>query len=389
MKRKRKLDGRAMLDQLLFGEGQSYNGISMQLIRRNGIDISKQGLHQRHNEQMEEFIKAVFAKALSITLPEEEIKGLELVIKDSTRFALPPNMAERFPGNGGAGMKAGATVQFEFGIKSGKSSIKLTAANIYDQHESNLDMETIMPGQLYLRDLGYAHQKYMSNIEEKKAFFINKLTPKTLIYTRNKEGYQKLDLQKIKGVFDGQAYIGKEKMPVRIIIEPVSDELKNKRVATNEKYNKRKGSKTSEHFKQRAGFNIMLTNLSVKEYNTVLIQKLYHLRWQIELVFKAWKSFLEINNIRKAGPKRITCVLYAKLIWAILSWKICQAIGKIGHVSILKVHNLIADTRESLYEQFWKINSKWLQMLKSIPFMRLQKEQRKYRLKTEEMIISV
>lgn len=389
IKRLRKLNGRALLDILLFDPDQSYNGISLQLMQRNEINISKQALHQRHSGQMDEFVKAVFERMLSVSLPEEAIKGMEINIKDSTRFALPPNMADLYPGNQGAGMKAGAAVQFEFGIKSGKSSIKLTASNIYDQHESSLDKETIRQGVLYIRDLGYAYQDYMNNINEKKAFFINKLTPKALIYTLDESGYRQLDLQSIKGVFDGQVYIGNEKMPVRIIIEPVSDELKNKRIATVDKYNKKKGSKTSDHFKQRAGFNFIVTNLPAGKYSAELIQKLYHLRWQIELVFKAWKSFLKINSIRKASIERISCILYGKLIWTVLSWKICMAIERIGQVSILKMHSFIASTKEALREQLWNINTGWLQKLKQIPINRIRKEQKKNRLKIEKLIISI
>ena len=388
IKRVRKLNGKTLLDMLLFDPDQSYNGISLQLMQRNGVNISKQALQQKHKGQMGGFIKAAFERILSVSLPEKAIKGMEVCIKDSTRFALPPNMAELYPGNQGAGMKAGAAVQFEFGIKSGKSSIKLTASNIYDQHESNLDKETICSGVVYMRDLGYAHQGYMSNIHEKGAFFINKLTPKTLIYTLEESSYRQLDLKNIRGVFDGQVYIGEEKMPVRIIIEPVSDELRNKRITTVEKYNKRKGSKTSGLFKCRAGFNFIVTNLATSEYSAELIQKLYHLRWQIELVFKAWKSFLKINYIRKTSIDRIFCILYSKLVWAVLSWKICMAIDRIGRISILKIHSFIASTKEALRDQLWNINTGWLQKLEQTPFSRIQKEQKKHRLKIQKLILS-
>lgn len=392
VKRIRKLDGAALLDTILFDQNQSYNGISMQLMRRREVDVSRQALHQKYNGKMEDFVKAVFERILTVGLPEEAIQGMEMYIKDSTKFALPESMAGYYPGTKGNGIKAGVSVQFEFGIKSGQSSIKLTAANANDQGESNLDKEMIRPGALYMRDLGYAHMGYMNNIREREAFFINKLNVKVIIYTLKDTGYEPLNLsslQHMTGIFDQQVYIGEEKMPVRLIIEPVSEELKAERIAVAEKESKKKGYATSDYFKLRAGFNFIITNLSAEKYTAELIQKLYHLRWQIELVFKAWKSFLKVHDIKKTNTQRISCILYSKLIWAVLSWKIYMAIGKIGQISILKIHSLIAETKESLREQLWGINTQWLLTLANMPLKQVLKEQKKNRLKTKELIISI
>jgi hypothetical protein len=392
IKRKRKLGGRELLDMVLFDGEQSFNGMSIQLMRKHGLDISKQALHHKHNCNMDQFVKKAFEKVIAIELPPEETQGIEIRIKDSTKFALPAVMADAYPGTKGDGMQAGASVQFEFEIKSGKSDIKVTPANANDQDESHLDKSSIQAGVLYMRDLGYAHLSYMGNINKSKAFFINKLCPKTTIYVLKDDQYQKLELSKLtsmQGIFDQQVYIGADKMPVRIIIEPASKELKANRIANAEKYNKKKGHTTSEGFKERAGFNFIVTNLISEKYSAQLIQKLYHLRWQIELVFKAWKSFLKIHSFPKGSVQRITSILYSKLIWAVLSWKICRAIGKIGHVSVLKVHRLLASTKEELREQLWGMCSKWLTMLEKLNVKHLSKEHKKYRLKTQEIIISI
>ncbi|EHQ29965.1 IS4 family transposase [Mucilaginibacter paludis] len=380
IQRKRKVGGKELLDMALFDGDQSFNGMSMQLMRRDGLDISKQALHQRHHSNMTKFVQAVFEQLIAVELPQEQTQGLEIRIKDSTRFALPEVIAETFPGTKGSGMKAGASVQFEFEIKSGKSDIKVTPANANDQGESHLDKASIQPGVLYMRDLGYTHLSYMNNINKVKAFFINKLCPKTTIYLLKDDQYQKLELSKLQGitgVFDQQVYIGADKMPVRIIIEPVSEELKARRIANTEKYNKKKGSTTSKGFKERAGFNFIVTNLVSEKYSAELIQKLYHLRWQIELVFKAWKSFLKIHTFPKGSSDRITSILYSKLIWAVLSWKICMAIGKIGQISVLKVHRLIASTKEELRAQSFRDMLKVVSSVGEIklkaPFKRAQK----------------
>lgn len=389
IKRTRKVSGSQLADLLLFEAGGSLNEMSMQLLLKHGVEVSKQGLHQRFSEGTISFMKSILDALLSVELPVTELQGLEIMIKDSTRFALPDIISEELSGLAGSGMKAGASVQFEFGLKSGKSRIGLTAANVNDQSESRRDQTDISSNEVYLRDLGYAHIGYMNNITECSAFFVNKLSPRTIIYIKHDDRFLELDLTLIDRTTDMQVYIGKQKFPVRLIIEPVDEKTKAARITRVNKYNKKKGLSTTNRFKLRSGYNIILTNLDKDEYDAALIQQLYRLRWQVELVFKAWKSMMQLHLIGKGCIHRTWCRLYGKLIWVMLGWKITMSVGRIGQVSLLKTYGLIASTRESLRQQLWKLSNRWLEMMHRIPTSRLAKEQRKGRLKTENVILSI
>jgi len=43
----------------------------------------------------------------------------------------------------------------------------------------------------------------------------------------------------------------------------------------------------------------LATVLSYDYSNVAVVRKTYYLRWQIELVFKTWKSFFHIDKIKK------------------------------------------------------------------------------------------
>ena len=50
-----------------------------------------------------------------------------------------------------------------------------------------------------------------------------------------------------------------------------------------------------------------------------LIPLLYSVRWQIELVFKLWKSYAHLNRVAGIRRERIMTELYAKMIGLVLT----------------------------------------------------------------------
>lgn len=50
-----------------------------------------------------------------------------------------------------------------------------------------------------------------------------------------------------------------------------------------------------EKSKRLMGMNVYITNTSSKEVPTSYVHTLYSLRWKIEMFFKTWKSFFEMD----------------------------------------------------------------------------------------------
>ena len=71
-----------------------------------------------------------------------------------------------------------------------------------------------------------------------------------------------------------------------------------------------------------ARFNLFITNVPKSILPDEVIPVLYRIRWQIELIFKIWKSVIGIHHIRKMKYKRWLCLLHFKLLLMIVNWNI-------------------------------------------------------------------
>lgn len=121
-------------------------------------------------------------------------------------------------------------------------------------------------------------------------------------------------------------YIGGEKnkrTKCRLILESVPEQVRQQRLSkVEQKRRSSKNWKVSEFRKQMCGYNIFITNAPRKDLPLSRIRYAYRLRWQIELVFKIWKSIFNIDKVKQMSIFRFECHLYATLISILLSLNI-------------------------------------------------------------------
>lgn len=68
-----------------------------------------------------------------------------------------------------------------------------------------------------------------------------------------------------------------------------------------------------------ASINAYITNIPHEMVDTNHIHLLYTLRWQIENMFKIWKSTFKVDAIKKVKLERFQCFLYGRLIELVLA----------------------------------------------------------------------
>jgi hypothetical protein len=340
-KRKSKLNPFVFFDLMMydssFTESKSLNQLAIEAQSSHDVGISKQGIDKRFNDQAVSFLKLLIERQLQCELNRQlDSAWLNLfnrvVIKDSTRFLLPEQYSEHLPGSGGAASKAGACLQFEFDLKSGQIiDLSLTEANRPDVKDSLETLDLVQRNDLIIRDLGYFAFKSFLNIVDKEAFFISRLRPKTIVYELKAGELQQMDfgslyrhmkkcgLTKIeKNVFMGN----EAKIPVRLIIDLLPEEIYRQRILKADKKRKSQGFSSSEKFKLMSRFSLVITNVPKDLLSAEIIPIIYKTRWQIELIFKIWKSVLGVDYTRNMKYTRWLCILYFKLLMMIVNWSI-------------------------------------------------------------------
>jgi hypothetical protein len=81
---------------------------------------------------------------------------------------------------------------------------------------------------------------------------------------------------------------------------------------------KKKGIIMKDKSKRLMGMNVYITNTSPEEVSADYVHPLYSLRWQIEILFKTWKSFFEMDECKNIKRERLECHLYGQLIGILL-----------------------------------------------------------------------
>lgn len=332
VQRKSRLSGSVFLKAIVFGFLENPSASLMNLAQHCstlGIEISPQGIHERINTYAVDFMKTMFSYALKefqnkIPLPLDILKQFSAVyLLDSTFKQLPESMSEEYPGAGGKGSSASLKVQlvFEF-LRGNVEQVTIEAGRKADQAYRKYQ-EILQTRSIIIFDLGYFSLISLKTIADLGAFFITRYLFTTslmfpdgekinLLALLQKQGQETLDLQVIVGAST------RKQTDCRLIAVPVPENVIEERRRKAKRRGKTRGKPYTKEYMSLLGWNVYLSNVPQTMLSASQVILFYRIRWQIELVFKFWKSYCGVGHIVGSRQERVMTEFYAKLLIAVM-----------------------------------------------------------------------
>ena len=110
-----------------------------------------------------------------------------------------------------------------------------------------------------------------------------------------------------------------EQLPCRVLVAKLPPEVADRRRQKAREAARRKGRTLSPRHLELLGWNIYITNVPASLLTLPQVLVMYAVRWQIELIFKVWKSQWAVDRVMGRRRERILTEIYAKLIGIVVT----------------------------------------------------------------------
>ena len=209
--------------------------------------------------------------------------------------------------------------------------------------------EVAPAGSLSLFDLGYFCLDRFQNLTRAGAFWISRLQHGTSVFDAQGQPLallQYLRQQTGSGPIDVSVLLGvSHRLPCRLIALRVPQEVADRRRQKAYVKAQKHGRVPSREYLEWQDWTIFVTNCEPELLTWEAVVVLYRARWQIELMFKLWKSHNRLATHRAgAAAEEQLAVVYVKLIavlvqhWILLTATWCEC-----RRSLMKAAAIIAD----------------------------------------------
>ena len=332
VKRERKFSGSTLLCSLVLTvlrnarpKPQDYQTTAAQL----GVDVTEKAIAQRFTPALVTFLEAALKRVLRHVLTAEappiELLGrfTEVAIGDSTTVTLPDELAEQFPGCGGShgGGKAALKIQVLWDLRHGRLQMLLEPGRASDA-KSPITEIPLPAGSLSIFDLGYFSVERFQRVEQAEGYWLSRLQHGTTVCD---SAGKPVTLQKFlvkhakRGVVDVQVQLGEKRLPCRLLAVRVSPEVAAQRRQKIREKARDHGREPSQEYLAFQEWTIFVTNCPPELLTWKEVVVLYRARWQIERLFKLWKSYNSLGGTRRQGPgDQQLAVVYLRLIAVII-----------------------------------------------------------------------
>jgi hypothetical protein len=290
-----------------------------------GVAITAEGLTQRFTETAATFLQDVLAAAVQRVLAADPLaiplleRFAGVYLEESTVIVLPDALRSLWPGCGNATAHGGAALKINLRLDlcTGRlAGLTLHAGRVHDTRAA-APLPTLPAGALFLADLGYFGLDRLRQINAQGTYFLSRLQVHTTVF--DADGRRWDDLAALLATqgprVDLPVTLGvTQRLPVRLLAVRVPQEVADQRRRKLRAEARRKGQAVSARRLALAAWTIFITNAPPELLTVAAAVVVGRARWQIELLFKLWKSQGRIDASRSQKPWRVLCDVYAKLL---------------------------------------------------------------------------
>jgi hypothetical protein len=355
VRREVKVSGSNFAQTLVFGfldnPKMSYREMR-QTARYSGLDISAQGLEQKFSQSSAYFMQALLEKVVQQVVCASAI-DIELLnrfpairIQDGSVIGLPEECVDVWQGIYPKGTPGCSALKLHVGLeyKSGKLSGPTLANGREHDKKSPWFCQPLQKGELRLADLGFFDLDQLASDAQTGGFWITRYRHDACLYQKNVEIalLPFLQAQSLLQV-DVPVSLGKDhRLPCRLIAFRATDQVVEKRKRKLHRYASQKGVTVSQERLQLAHWTLFLTNAPQDLLSALEVFALYRLRWQIELLFRLWKTYSFIDECNSHNHWRVLTELYAKLIAVVIQhWLLLASVWQRPNKSVVQACSTI------------------------------------------------
>jgi hypothetical protein len=355
--RKRKFTGMSLARMFVLGFLRNPKATDEQLAQiaaQAGAAVTPQAVEQRHTPKLVKFLQELFCQATKQIVGSSKVlapileRFSSVILQDSSTIRLPDYMSEEFPGCGGSHGSGAAALklQTEWDLRNGAlTHVGLEPGRSPDGGSCRQEARRGR-GTLRITDLGYFNLAVFAAMTQAREYFLSRLQFGTKVLTRAGDAVSLLTWlgQQAKPFVDQNVLLGQtQRLSCRLIAWRVPEEQANRR---RQKLRKEVDSRYSKAPSAErlawCDWTILVTNVPDDLMTPPEAVVLYRARWQIELLFKRWKSQDLVALLRGSTPVRQMVGLWSRLLaalvqhWLLLgtAWgdptkslsKVCEAI---------------------------------------------------------------
>jgi hypothetical protein len=374
IRRKRKITPIAWLLATVFGWMGDKKGTLNTIVEQfeqQEIEITEQAVSKRFDSQAVEFYKQMIAQSCKL-LVDHTTEVLPLTqrfngvyVDDCSTVRLPNDLIDELPGCGGSGSEEkGAAIKTFCRIEllTGHFSEMIFGAGKTSDIKLAKQAGSLPQGALHLADMGFFDSERLRQENAQGIFWITRIPVGVLIEVNHiQQSLTAFFSTCTKNRVDLRAFLGVERLPIRLVGLRVPQKVVQKRQERLRKQAKKKGRKVSLESLFLCEWTIFATNLPEDFYSVDEVYTLYRVRWQIELVFKLWKSEGGVALSHGKTGNRCLCEFLAKLLGQMIAhWLMLLRGGQLGQISPTQLYRQVSRTVPDIVEALGRKDEKAL-----------------------------